>query len=513
LAHNDWRIQIVNDWLVQKNIALHPLGEIPVNFLTKAIQIIPCTGSILDTCVQWSLVDMSLVEERQQSDQLKPSLSVLESILLTVSGVTPASSVFIIVPVAFASYGTASFWSFVIAAIIGLAMSLCWAELGSTYRTAGGDYAMISRAMGSAFGFANFGLQLILGLFIPAVLALGMGTYLGVLFASDSKIMAAITIVVSTVIALLNVRLGAAITGVFLVAELIALVVISVLGFTHIERPFTELLFPVIQAADGSSAPATLALMMAGVATAIFSYNGYNYSVYFSEETRGAGQNVAKAVLWSLLVVVLAELIPVTAVLLGASSIAKLSQATDLTGFVTERGGGLTNVIVSLAIAGSIFSAVVACISQFTRALYNSGREGLWFGPLNGFFSNLHPQTNTPWGAILFTGLFGIIVVLTLDVISLVTFTGAFLTVAYAMIAIATIWSRIKQPQRSRPYQMPFYPMPPLLALAGLVYVFTQQNGRDILITVVALIVFLGYYFGYIRPSEKRRRAMEHDLG
>jgi amino acid transporter len=438
---------------------------------------------------------------------------VFENILLTISAVTPASSVFIIVPVAFANYGTATFLSFIIAAGIGVVMALCWAELGATYRTAGGDYAMISRAVNGAFGFANFGLQLVLGLFIPATIALGMGTYLAVILSANAKIVGAIVIITSAIIASLNIRFGTAVVGAFLYAEMAALVVVSFLGFAHIERPFSELILPLVYNANGQAVPATLGLVMAGVATAIFSYNGYNTAVYLSEEMVGSSKGVARAVLWSLLIVVLAELIPVTAVLLGASSIPELSKAPDLTAFVTERGGAVMNTVISLAIAGSIFNAVIAIIIQLSRALYNSGREQVWPEWINRWFAAIHPKYHSPWGATLFIGLFGAIAVLVLDVYSLVTFTGAFLTVAYAMIAFAALWSRRKHPDRPRPYRMPGWPLPPILALLALVYVFTQQNPRDMAITLIVLAIFVAYYLLFIRPVEWRRHALEQDLG
>jgi hypothetical protein len=67
------------------------------------------------------------------AQHLKSALSVYENVLLSLSVVTPASSVFIIVPVAFAKYGAATFWSFIAAAIAGLLMFLRWAMLDSLF--------------------------------------------------------------------------------------------------------------------------------------------------------------------------------------------------------------------------------------------------------------------------------------------------------------------------------------------------------------------------------------------
>jgi len=66
--------------------------------------------------------------------ELSRSISVLGNVLVTLSGVTPAASVFIIAPVALVAAGSGSFWSFVFAAIVGVLMAFCWAERAATTR-------------------------------------------------------------------------------------------------------------------------------------------------------------------------------------------------------------------------------------------------------------------------------------------------------------------------------------------------------------------------------------------
>ncbi len=56
-------------------------------------------------------------------------------------------------------------------------------------------------------------------------------------------------------------------------------------------------------------------MVLSGVAIAIFSYNGYGAAVNFSEEIAGHKSGIAKAILWSLLITVVAELVPIIATL------------------------------------------------------------------------------------------------------------------------------------------------------------------------------------------------------
>jgi hypothetical protein len=83
------------------------------------------------------------IEVERYEQELSRQLGMLGSIALTLSSVTPASSVFIIVPFIILTAGTGSFLAMVLAAVIGVFMAYCWAELSAAFLIAGGDYALI----------------------------------------------------------------------------------------------------------------------------------------------------------------------------------------------------------------------------------------------------------------------------------------------------------------------------------------------------------------------------------
>ena len=64
--------------------------------------------------------------------QLQRALTMKENILITLSAVTPASSVFIIVPTVLLGVGGASVMTMFIGAIAALFVALCYAELAAT---------------------------------------------------------------------------------------------------------------------------------------------------------------------------------------------------------------------------------------------------------------------------------------------------------------------------------------------------------------------------------------------
>ena len=75
------------------------------------------------------------LEQLGYRQELRRTLSLVGNLALVVAGITPATSLLIIGPVALALAGTGAFWAYLIAAVVAFCMALCFAELGSVYRT------------------------------------------------------------------------------------------------------------------------------------------------------------------------------------------------------------------------------------------------------------------------------------------------------------------------------------------------------------------------------------------
>ena len=192
---------------------------------------------------------------------LSRSLGVGGNVLITLSGISPASSVFVLGGAALAAYGTGVFWGFAIASVISLLIAYCYAELASRHPVAGGDYSLVSRTLGPAAGVAVFFVGLVSLPLIVAVFALGVADYLGVAIGGLDPVWTAVVVTVfATATACLNIRTNAWVTGAFLVVEMSALALLTVLGLVHVERPVSALLdSQAIDAATGGLAPLGIA--------------------------------------------------------------------------------------------------------------------------------------------------------------------------------------------------------------------------------------------------------------
>jgi amino acid transporter len=448
---------------------------------------------------------------RRYEQQLSRAIGVLGNICISVSGITPTSSVFIIAAVAITIQGSGTFLAFVIAAIIGVGMAMCYAELGSSFPIVGGQYAVVARVLGGLPGFLAFTDYLVQAVFIPSSIALGAGQYVAILWptASNANLVGLIIMVLTTLIAILSIRFNAFVTGIFLAIELLAVGTLSVVGLTHIHQPVSILFAPQALNAHGAISPLSLGLLIAGVSTAIFAYNGYDSPIIFSEEMTGPRRGVAKAVFWALAISVIAQLTPVTATLLGAPSLHDLLKSSTPMAYVLSAIGGSTlNTLVSIGVLLAIFNGNIAIILYYGRVLYSSGRDKAWPEPISRWLASYHPTFRSPWVATALVGVVGALLTYFSNVATLVTFTGVLIVVMYALVALSALVSRFTQRSLERPYKMPIWPLWPLIGLVGCVVVFTQQTLSDMGICAAIFVVAAIYYLVYLRPRQSTHWVM-----
>ncbi len=451
--------------------------------------------------------------------QLSRSLGVGGNVLITLSGISPASSVFILGGAALAGYGTGVFWGFLLAGVISILIAFCYAELASRHPIAGGDYSLVSRVLGPSAGAAVFFIGLVSLPLIIAIFALGVADYLGVAIAGlDPLATALIVIVLATVTACFNIRANAWVTGAFLFVEMAALVLLALLGFVHIERPITELLDPqALDLATGELAPLGIAGLVLAVTQGIFSYNGYGGAVYFAEETKNARRAIARAVLWSAVITVIAELVPLTAVLLGATSLEGLFGAElPVETFLGERAGDTVTTFVLVAIALAIINAIIAIALQSGRLLFAAARDEALPAAIAKPLARVSPTTRMPIVATIVMGVIALAACfIPFDV--LLNATGSTLAFSYGFIALAAlVVRRTADPASSAGYRMPLWPAPPAVALIAIIAIFVigiLDPAQWLSLGIAFGIVAAGflYYALYLRRSPGALHLIEGD--
>lgn len=434
--------------------------------------------------------------------QLKRSIGIVGGTLLTLSCVTPASTLFVVVPDLFGSLGTATALTIAIGSVLCVAVAFCYSELGTLVPSAGGEYAMVSTLAGRLAGWLVFVLSLLVVMIVPPVIAMGTADYLAPIAHLNPSMTGAGVMLLATLAGLLDLRANAWITGVFLVLEVIAAGVVALLGFTHGQRGLGSLTSMQVAGTGGHTDTVTAMLVVSGLAIALFVTQGFSTAVYLSEELENPRRNVARTVLATLAISTVIILVPVVAITMGANDLSTLTDG-DIGSMVTAWSNSAVGTFVSLCVALAIINAGIVMVIQNSRVLFASARDKAWPHPVNTVFSKLG-RFGSPWVATLAVGVPGaILCFVNLD--TLYGVTGVSVTGMYLLVAVAALLSRRGQHRHTHAWRMPLWPAMPILLIAVLAYILTQQETTYLLWTGGIVTVATLYWAFYLRPRRETR--------
>lgn len=440
--------------------------------------------------------------QSKNPQQLKRSIGIVGGTLLTLSCVTPASTLFVVVPDLFGSLGTATALTIAIGSVLCIAVAFCYSELGTLIPSAGGEYAMVSTLAGRLAGWLVFVLSLLVVMIVPPVIAMGTADYLAPIAHLNPSMTGAGVMLLATLAGLLDLRANAWITGIFLVLEVIAAGVVALLGFTHSQRGIGSLTSMQVAGPHGHTDTVTAMLVVSGLAIALFVTQGFSTAVYLSEELENPRRNVARTVLATLAISTVIILVPVVAITMGASDLSTLTGG-DISTMVTAWSNSAVGTFVSLCVALAIINAGIVMVIQNSRVLFASSRDKAWPQPVNTLFSKLG-RFGSPWVATLAVGIPGaILCFVNLD--TLYGVTGVSVTGMYLLVAVAALLSRRGHHRHTHAWRMPLWPAMPILLIAVLAYILTQQETTYLLWTGGIVTAATLYWALYLRPRKETR--------
>jgi amino acid transporter len=360
-------------------------------------------------------------------------------------------------------------------------------------------------------------LTLVTGVLIVAVIALGTGLYLGVAVSglSGSEV-GLVVIVLSTIVAALRIKTNAWVTGLFLAVELLAITIFTILGFINVSRPISTFWTPEALGSSGMMEGVSMGLVVSTIAVALFAYNGYGQAVYYAEETKGATKNIGKAIMISLFVALVVEIVPLMAVVLGTGSLEKLlADPAPMNYFLIERGGETLNTIVSLGIAIAIINAVIAIIIQMARLLFSASRDGSFPDVIGKPMGSINAKYQTPVIATAVIGIGSVLVGAFVPFSLLILASGASLIVVYAIVAVAALRVRSMGTSHKSAYTMPFWPVPPIIVIVAIIYIAYQgvlADSRPLLIAIGTMVIGVVYYYIFINSRTDSRWTLPEAL-
>jgi amino acid transporter len=431
-----------------------------------------------------------------------------ESLLITISAVSPTTSIFVIGADAIHQGGSGAFPAFMLASVLGLAMAYVYAELNSAFPLSGSEYTIAGRLLGPVAGFMTLGVNVTSFYFGGAVMALGVADYLSAAVPGIPALpLALVTVTGATLVGVLNIRISAKATAVCLVIEMAALAMLSGPGLLHPHRGLAALaLHP--QAPDGHGGLAALGLAGFGavVPIAMYAYDGYGSIVSFGEEIAEAPRRIGRVVLAAFFAAVALEMVPITAVLLGAGDLRTTAAAANpVSAFLTASVGAGWARAVDLAVAVAVVNATLTLVLLGARQTYGAARDGVVPGAGGRWLTRIHPRTGSPWASTIAAGAAtGACCFIPLPL--LVILNGSGIVLIYIMLCWALLRGRRNGGVAHAPFRAPLHPLAPLVAGISLLAVvgaslLDPASGRPgVLIALGIMAAFAAWYLLVLKP-------------
>lgn len=440
----------------------------------------------------------------------KQVLSLRQVLAIAIAAISPTTSVFLVYGACLSSAGTGVFWAFVIGACIAISMAFCYAELGSVFPGAGGAYTIVRDALGKPFGFIAVLLFLVLGVVITASILVASATYLNSLVPLIPVNWAAVVMMVIVTWFSLE-RIGAAswVAMVMLIIELIVIFAFIIISFARAHHPVSFILHPTTIDAHGHLTGIAMTGMLAAVVPALFAFNGYDWPLYFAEETIEPRKVLPRAVMIAVLASVVTEVLAVMSATLAIPNLLDaMKSSAPLTYIAQSVAGHVGATILIIGVVIAMFDTGLSGNLAYARIYFDSARQNSWPGPINRFFATMNRHNVPKWGFV-FLGIGNIILCYFTSLNNLITFTGVIIVVIYLFIAIAAIVNRYKNRSTDRPFRMPLWPIPPLIAIVGVILALTQQAEGDLIKTAVIILIAVVYWFAYLRTKTYQKESQQ----
>ena len=432
----------------------------------------------------------------------RPSLTTLDAVTLIV-GLVVGSGIFRAPQLVAENTGTVALFLgvWVAGGLISLIGALCYAELTTTYPNAGGEYHFLRRAFGSnlAFLFA-WSRSSVIQTGSIALLAYVFGDYLAPVLSlgpGSSPILAVVAVVALTGLNLAGLRHGKRTQVVLTVVELVGLGAVIVAGLFFLDGPSAA--EPLADKGGGGLAGLGLAMVFV-----LLTYGGWNEAAYISAEVKDGPRAMARTLFFGIGIIttlyLLANLAYVHALGLEGVSSSSVVAADVMRAALGPWGATL----LSLAVAVSALTSANATIITGARGTYALGRD---FGAFR-VLGRWNDRDSTPVNALFLQGALA----LTLVAFGAVARSGFEAMVAYtapvfwsflALAALSLIVLRRKEPERVRPFRVPFYPFTPLIFIAAalfMLYSSVRYAGSGALIGVAVMLAGVPVLF-FVRPA------------
>jgi APA family basic amino acid/polyamine antiporter len=477
-----------------------------------------------------------------EKKSLKRSLGAIQLTLLGIGAVI-GTGIFVLTAEAAQKAGPAMMISFVIAGFVCAVAALCYSELAAMVPVSGSAYTYTYAVMGEllawmvgwalileyavgasavAVGWSGYAVGLLKSWGVDFPTALAVGPSQGGIINLPAVLISLLV----TALLIVGTKESARFTSALVAVKVVALTIFVVLTFPVLNGAHFE---PFIPNGWGTYG------VVGAAASIFFAYVGFDAVSTAAEETVNPQRNVPIGLIGSLLFCTVFYLL----VAAGAIGAMGADPVRDVAGTVLAPGsaemaarcqsivsGGMTEPLVCskealahvlrtigyerirdlMGVAAFVALPSVVLMMMFgqTRIFFVMARDGL----LPERLSDVHPKFRTPHVVTAFTGIVVTLAAAFLPVGKLADYSNSGTLFAFAMVALAVLILRRKDPSRRRPFRTPAVAIIAPLAIVGCIGLYLNLPFLAQMVLIVWGAVGLLIYFGYSRSRSHVGRGI-----
>jgi APA family basic amino acid/polyamine antiporter len=464
------------------------------------------------------------IEKSDQRPSLVRGLSLLDSVLLLVSGVI-GSSIFLTAKDIAGPLPNPKlfFLVWVLGGLISLCACVAFAELGSMFPDSGGQYIYLREAYGDLVAFLyGWMLFAVANGGTIAALSVASAAYMGNIIPviSQQHVMATINlsypalanghllwssfaivftrahavglglIVILTYVNVFGLRWGALLQNVSTWTKFIAMAVFVLLGFTIGKGHWSNFSAQTPGGITMGLGPGQLVSALGvGLIAVFWAYDGWVYITWVAGEVKEPRRNVPLAMVLGVLAVG-AIYLAMNMTYVYAMPLSEVAQhetiAHAAAAALFSPGAALW---LSAMIAVSCFSAAATCTLSGARVYLAMAQDGVFFRRM----AVIHPKWRTPAFSLIGQGLWAAVLTLSGRYDQLYTYVIFGMVLSYTLTVIGLFVLRWKKPDIPRPYRCTGYPwLPGVYILVGVAWTLNTILTRPAEAFWGATIVLLG---------------------
>ena len=378
--------------------------------------------------------------------------------------------------------------------LISLFGALSVAELGAAMPRAGGQFVYLNEAYGPVWGYL-YGWSCVAVINTASIAAVGVAfsEYLGFFFPLSTmgiKSVAILSVILLTIINILDVKSGARAQNIFTLLKIGAIFGIISLGLV-MDGGSAENIQPFYPDRPLPALVGPLGLAMVSV---LWTYDGWIFITYVAGEVKNPGRNIPLSLVFCMLIVIsiylLINFVFTYTLGIGAMGTSTLVASDSAFIFLGEKGAALVSIIILISLLGANNGFILTS----ARINYAMARNRLFFQQA----AKVHPKFKSPANALIIQAVWACALTFSGTYNQLITYIIFASWIFYAMSCAAVIILRKKRPEMKRPYKTPGYPYIPIIFILFAVFLTFNtilEAPRDAAVGAGIILAGLPLYF------------------